>query len=452
MRIEQHYDEEVLASFLSEPVDATARDKHLHACPMCRQTLESIRGTAALLKSRTVWDRQRLSSYPRPDTLAFLRKVQTTMAEEDAAASINAASLLAGPRESWAARLDEHPEWRTAGLVRRLIAATDRAIDLMPPDALEITRLACDVAGHLPASDVATRLQGNAWYERGYALFYTGAFHEALEALDRAESHFSVLAIAAHEMGRLNLVRAMVYRALDRVEVGLPFVMTAATIFREYGDTERCFAAKVVVGNNLYSSRRFREALIVHLEIANSRNVSPRWQASALHSAAMCHRELGEMDSAIDCFVKAIAAFEGAGMMSFRAKARWTLACIFAAQQQFDAALAMFVQLREEFEELGMPRDVALVSLDIAELLLATEKNEGVVNACRRAIEYFEKSHLTDSQAALTAVTYLCEAALAGTATRKLVSDIRVSFFPSANSVTQRTERYEFLPPPSDHG
>src|SRR5438477_3890295 len=137
MMIEQHYDEEVLAGFLSEPVDASARDKHLHTCQLCRRTLESIRGSAALLRSPAVWERKRLSSYPRPDTLAFLRKAQATMADEDKSAEVYAARLLTGPRETWVAKLDEHPEWRTAGLVRRLIAATDRAIDLMPPDALE---------------------------------------------------------------------------------------------------------------------------------------------------------------------------------------------------------------------------------------------------------------------------------------------------------------------------
>jgi hypothetical protein len=139
-------------------------------------------------------------------------------------------------------------------------------------------------------------------------------------------------------------------------------------------------------------------------------------------------------------------------MMSFRAKARWTLGCIFVAQQHYEPALGLFIQLRDEFEELGMPRDVALVSLDIAELLLATGKNDGVVTACRQAIAYFEKSQLTSSQAALTAVTYLCEAAVAGTATRKLVSDIRISFFPDSDRGRPSTQFHEFLPPPEDRG
>ena len=36
-----------------------------------------------------------------------------------------------------------------------------------------------------------------------------------------------------------------------------------------YGDTERCYAANLVMGATLYTGRRFREALTIHLEIAN---------------------------------------------------------------------------------------------------------------------------------------------------------------------------------------
>jgi tetratricopeptide (TPR) repeat protein len=452
MMIEQHYDEEVLAGFLNEPIDASARDKHLDTCSLCKRTLQSIRDTAVLLKKPAIWDRQRFSTTARPETLAFLRGIQQTMAEESAAAQVYVALLLAGDRESWAARLEEHPEWRTAGLVCQLIAATDRAIDLMPPDALEITRLAIDVAEQLQESDRVVRLRGNAWYERGYALFYTGAFREALGALKTAESQFVQLPVADHEIGRLNLVRGMIYRALDRFDEALPLIAGAVAFFREYGDIERCHSAGLALGITLMSRRQFREALIVHLKIANDVAAGCRSRASALHNAAICYREIGEIDSAINCFAKAIVAFESVGMMSFRAKARGTLACIFAARQQFDAALGIFIELRDEFEQLGMANNVALVALDIAEVMLAIGDHGGAATACRQAISYFEKSQLSSSQGALTAVTYLCEAAIAGTATVKLVSDLRGSYFSGSDRSLSDTQGYDLLLLPADRG
>jgi tetratricopeptide (TPR) repeat protein len=432
MMIEQHYDEEVLAGFLAEPIDSAARDKHLAGCSLCKQTLDSLRAAAGLLKHREVWERQSFSGPPRPETLAFLRNVQRTMTDEDVAAEVYVKQFLAGSRDEWAPRLAEHPEWRTAGVVRKLIAATDRAIDVMPADAVEITRMACEIAERLPDSERIYRLRGNSWYEHGYALMFTGAYGDALKALATAESQFVQVRIADHEVGRLDLVRAIVYRNLERVDDALPAIAAAAAIFREYGDTERCYAAKLAKGVTLYSGRRFREALSLHLEIANEETIAPRWRASALQNVATCLRELGELDAAVDYFVKAIEAFETAGMMSFRAKTRWTLARIFVARQQYGPALRMLTELRGEFEELGMANDVAIVSLDIAEVLIATDQPGDIPQACRQAIAYFEKAQLTSSEAARTAVMYLCEAALAGKATSSLVSDLRIAFVAEA--------------------
>jgi len=428
MMIEQHYDEEVLAGFLAEPIDSATRDRHLAGCSLCKQTLNSIRDTAGLLKHPDVWNRESFSSAPRPETLAFLRNVQRTMADEDAAAEVYVKQLLAGSRDTWAGRLAEHPEWRTAGVVRKLIAATDRAIDLMPSDAVEITRLAVGIADHLPDSERVSHLRGNAWYEFGYALLYTGAYGDGLNALATAESHFGRVRIADHEMGRLYLVRAMIYRALERSGDSLPAIASAAAIFRAYGDKDRCYAAKLAEGLALYSSRRFREALLLNLEIANETTIAARWRAAAQQNAATCFRELGEFDAAIEHFVKAISAFESAGMMSFRAKTRWTLARILVARTQYKPALRMLMELQREFEELGMANDVAIVSLDIAEILIATERHSEIAAACRRAIAYFETTRLTASEAARTAVTYLCEAAIAGNATSSLVSNLRMTF------------------------
>jgi len=428
MMIEQHYDEEVLAGFLAEPIDSAARDKHLAGCSLCKRTLDSLRGTASLLKEGEVWERQSFSSAPRPETLAFLRGVQKTMNDEDVVAELYVKQLLAGSRDTWAPRLAEHPEWRTAGVVRKLIAAVDRAIDLMPADAVEITRLAVEITDGLPGSECVYRLRGNSWYEHGYALLYTGAYSDSLKALATAESHFAKVRLADHEVGRLGIVRAMVFRATERVDDALLAIAAAAALFRMYGDAERCYAAKLTEGATLYSARRFREALSLHLTLAKDEKVAPRWRASALQNAAICHRELGELDAAVDCFMKAISAFETAGMMSFRAKTRWTLARIFVARQEYEPARQMLTELRGEFEELGMANEVALVALDIAEVLIATEQTGEIAPTCRQAMAYFEKAQLTSSEPARIAVTYLCEAALAGKATTALVSDLRIAF------------------------
>jgi tetratricopeptide (TPR) repeat protein len=151
-----------------------------------------------------------------------------------------------------------------------------------------------------------------------------------------------------------------------------------------------------------------------------------------LQNAAICYRELGEFDDAIGYFLQAVAAFEAAGMMSFRAKTRWTLARVLVQKQQLDDALLLLRELHIEFKELGMANDVAVVALDIAEILLAKGRHHEVADACRAAIQYFEQAQLSASSAARTAVSYLCEAAVSGRATAALVTDLRHSVISSA--------------------
>src|SRR5262249_6413498 len=125
--------------------DAAARDQHLASCTLCRKTLDSLRTTAQTLTEPAVWDPTPISTTPRPDTLAFLRGMQKSMADEDAQAAVWIKELLAGPRETWAPRLAEHPEWRTGGMVRRLNEASDSTVGTAPEDALAMAALGLEI-------------------------------------------------------------------------------------------------------------------------------------------------------------------------------------------------------------------------------------------------------------------------------------------------------------------
>jgi tetratricopeptide (TPR) repeat protein len=431
MMIEQHYDEEVLAGFLAEPIDSAARDKHLAGCSLCKRTLDSLRSSASLLKHPDVWSRQSFSNTPRPETLAFLRSVQRTMADEDAAAEIYVRQLLAGSRDTWAPRLAEHPEWRTAGMVRKLIAATDRAIDVMPADAVEITALAVDISNGLPfdgyPSNVVTGLRLAALYERSYALMYTGAYVESLAVLSSADG-LDQTAGSEFERARLDLVRVLVYRTLERRDEALIIAQSTARVFRDYDDFGRYAAARSAEAIILYHARRFREAVAIHTALASNNRVDGRWRAASLHNAALCYRELGDFESSIQYTLNAIEAFDKQQMVSFRVKSRWNLARLFAAQQRHAEALQILPEIQEEFRDLGMAIDVALVAVDAAEWLLALDRVSEIPDACRVAMDYFRSANLGFTEGALVALATLREAADRSTLTVAEVRDFRAYF------------------------
>jgi tetratricopeptide (TPR) repeat protein len=428
MMIEQHYDEEVLAGFLAEPVDSAARDKHLAGCSLCKQTLDSIRGTAGLLKQPDVWARQSFSSAPRAETLAFLRNVQKTMSDEDAAAEHYVKQLLAGSRDTWAPRLENHPEWRTAGVVRKLIAAAVKATDVMPADAVEISGMLVDISNNLRAENypptVVERLRFTSLFERAHALMYTGAHIEALAALAAADALAPTIG-SELERARLDLVRILVYQTLERRDEALVVARSAARVFQEYDDFSRYASARSSEAIVLYHARRFREAVAIQVALADNERLDPRWRAAALHNAALCYRELGDFDSSIKYTVKAIDALDRQQMVSIRVKSRWNLARVFAAQQRHVEAVQIFSSIQEEFSELGMAIDVALVAVDTAESLLALNRIAEIPAACKVAMDYFRAANLGYTEGALKALATLREAADRSTLTAADFRDFR---------------------------
>jgi tetratricopeptide (TPR) repeat protein len=426
MMIEQHYDEEVLAGFLSEPIDLTSRDKHLSSCSLCKRTLASIRETTGVLKSAEVWESASHSTAPRPETLAFVRNVQRVMADEDALAEVYAKQLLAGTRDSWSARLAAHPEWRTGGMVRKLIAATDSYNFSSPLDAVELTRLLTDVADSLPHS-IAGRdsLVADAWREHAYAQVIVGSYREAMEAVNTAERLLENGSEFAR--ARTTLMRAMVLRGMERWSEAAPMAQRAASDFRRFGDVGKEIAARIIEAAVLYDCAQYRQAAEAYGELASYYSRMPeQTMVMAMHNEGLCLRELGLFERAEQSFIRVIEISDRLQMTLTRAKATWHLARVMMRQSRYDEALQMLNPLRREFEELGVSDDLACASIDTAECLLALEKTAEVPALCRQAIDYFRSSGLAYSTGAMTALAYLQETAISGQLTVNNVADVRV--------------------------
>jgi len=429
MIIEQHYDEEVLAEFLAEPGDAVARDKHLAGCDLCLKTLHSLRASAQILREPAVWNAAPISTAPRPDTLAFLRGVQKTMAEENNTAAVWIKQLLAGPRETWASRLAEHPEWRTGGMVRALLKAGDAVINVLPADAVDITRIAVEIAEGLtaeqPLSNALRHLRGLAYFDHAYALWDTGFIAEAVEVLDRAEEAWEGLGAVEFDRGRAQVIRAMAYHVLERREEALQVANSAATIFAEYQDPDRVAASRTAAASTLQSVQRFREALAIHAELAESADISDMRRVTALHNRALCHHELGEFDSAASYLVQAIAGYERLGMITARTKSRWALAQLFMKQSKHEQAVKLLQELRQEFEDVGMTNDVAMASLDISESLLSLGRIAEISDVCRAAMAYFAAAGLSQTEPALRGLAFIQEAAIQGRVSADVIRGVR---------------------------
>ena len=430
MMAEPHYDEEALIALLEAGDESLSRDSHIASCTACSKTLASVREIADCLKSPDVWDTTEISPDPNPNVLAFLDRAQTEMRAEDAAAEPWLRELLAQPREAWAPTLHAHPEWRTAGMVRKLIGATDRAIETMPPDAVEITTLAVDIAEALPPArygdSTVLRLRGHAWRERAYALYFTGAYNEAVRAVERSRKAFAECGYSEFDDARAGVVLALICASEEKFGEGLASVHSAAEVFVCYDSRHKLLAARRTEASILHGLHRYREALSAYCGL-EAEPFSHEDRAGLWQNIAVCYYELGNFDAAGRYFAVAMEAASKLGLLPVIARARWQLGLVLLAQGRPSQALDLLRTVRDDFVTSNMAHDVAEVTTEIAQALVALGRISEVPNECRRALDYFVSASLAATAPAISAVSLLREAAAAGRLDEKAIRDIRTS-------------------------
>jgi tetratricopeptide (TPR) repeat protein len=429
MMIERHYDEEALMALLE--TDRAASDTHLLSCTPCAEKLESFQMIADAMRDRDVWDTREVRTEAIPATIATLRAFADRMTAEDAAADLILPELLAGSRETWMGRLHEHPEWRTAGVVRRLLVRAYDAVMTMPPDAVEITAVATEIAEHLDAaaelSDTVARLRGAAWRDHAYALYYTGRFTDAETALRAAERHFSSCAIDSYDLARVGIVKALVMRPFDRIDEAMNAASSSAKTFAAFEDFDRSASARLAEVHLLFSRGDFTTAdrILRDLDARLSHTDYADTHARVLGNLGYCSRKLGKLDEAIRFFETSAALHETLGLETEVVRIRWNVAVVLGEAGRAADAMARLRALTPDMERLGMTSEAAWNALELAELLLAESRFEEVDELCRSAMQSFERAGLSYSSRAMTAVAYIREAAQQRVANRALVRKVR---------------------------
>lgn len=429
MMVERHYDDETLLAFAEK--EPLSFDVHLSACPDCTEKLDTFRMVTDVLHEHDVWDRAAVRPDPVPETIASLRAFADRMTFEDAAADAILPQLLAGSREEWMPRLMVHPEWRTAGVVRRLVARTTSVVMTMPPDALEMTALSTEIADHLdPAalrSQVFNQLRGSAWRDRAYALFYVGRFSDCLEAADRAEASFRSCVIDEYDRARVAVIRALALRAKEDLAGAMSAVRFSTGTFTRFEDSTRLASARLAETHLLFTRGEFEAAreCLEELELRLSGTDDVNTHARVLGNLGFCYGKLGKLDDALYYNEAAAVLFETIGIHTESARLRWSVAAILAGAGRIHEAQSRLQRLKDDFDRLGMTSEAALVRLDIAEICLVERRFGMVEEICREAMLSFQAAGVASTARALTALSYIHEAAQLRTATPVLVKHVR---------------------------
>jgi len=429
MMVERHYDDEALITLIE--ADRVRSDTHLPSCAACSEKLDTFRTISDVLHQHDVWDTAEVRRDPVPETIANLRAFADRMAFEDSAAEAILPELLAGPREEWMPRLMEHPEWRTAGVVRRLVAMTTGVVMTMPPDALEMTALSTEIAGHLDpaafAPGTVERLRGSAWRDRAYALFYVGRFTDSLDAADRAEANFSLCVVDEWDRARVAIVKALSLRAMEDLSTAADAARFSSETFVRFGDVTRIASARLAQAQLLFSRGEYQMAadLLENVEHRMQGAGDANTHARVLGNLGYCYWKLGRTEEALRYHDASASLHEELGTLTEAVRIRWNVAAILASVGHVDEALARYEKLKNTFDELSMTSEGALVRLDIAELLIVRNEISAVEDTCRAAMRSFEASGIPYTSRALTALAFIHEAAQSRTVTPLLVRHVR---------------------------
>jgi len=431
MIAEVHYTDENLITMLEAgDEDAIARNPHLAACHTCRDGLEQYRSIVNVLGNEAAWDYRELKDEPDPSTVATLRAFASSMQQQDEEAETYVAALLEGARETWMPRLRAHPEWRTAGVVRKLVGDAFGALTKLPLDGVEMTSLAIEIADHLVeqscGSDVVARVRGHAWREHAYNLFYIGQFKASLAACDRADQELSRCVVDDYDKARVAVVRALSLRPLDRVAEGMALADGAVAVFAKYGDEDRLASAAITAAQMHFKVSDYRTALQV-LQPASrlATRVGAHTRAMLENNIAYCFRHLGDDESAIRHYQICSAVLEEIGSVTEAVRVRWSIANVLATVGKTVDASRELVSVRSDFIRLGMAYETCISAIEIAELLLIESRFEEAESLCRETCSRLESSGLGNTTRAMTAVAFLTEAVRSRAATTKLVRHVR---------------------------
>lgn len=444
-----HYDESALQEYLDDPESFPRRadlETHLLLCTQCRAVLEELRAFEAALSSDAVWN-----AVNGEETPESVRALADLLESEDLEAESALTPYLSSPVAFRRANIASLPQMRTAGVVRRLCAEARTLRDRQPMHALYVADAAIAIGEQLSheiyPAPVIDELRGWGWLERANVLRHLGRHAEALDALDIAVRAFTHSPVAAYSLALADYLRGVIFVELEKLEEGLRLVRRSARVFRQFGEDERYVHAKIVESGVLFDRNRYKEAreLLVSLIPVAKEIGQARTLAHLYSNIATCQLRLHDLESAELYFGRALSLYEALGIEIERVRSRWNIASLRIAKGSIEDGMARLREVRAEFESLGMRSDAALVTLDLAEALLASGSTVRIREAAELSsslVASFTAVGMTGN--ALTALAFLREAFEKGHATPKLVRHVR-------DYLESRPDQRDvkFVPPPS---
>jgi tetratricopeptide (TPR) repeat protein len=403
----QHLDRITLKRFAAADLDSrklVETTRHLLVCPACRARLrrEVPDGDEMLLRLRrpgpppAALAALAATNAPSPTAPASeydeifhriedcaLRQVERVALEKAAAPEL-VAELLRLPAGERPAAVAAEPRFHSAAVAVQLLerCRAGWGDDLREAKAhAELARLVAERTGHGTASrGLASDLQARAWAFLGNVRRIGGDLFGAAEAFDRAAALLEEGSGDPLERARLLDLQASLLRAQRRFDAALTALARVVQIYRRVG--ERHLEGRALLSLAMvHGCAGDPERGIPLLELAAERIDAlqePHLLLAALNNLLVDLTDLGRLDEAEALLPRVRQEVDELGTRFDHCRVRWAAARLDAARGRFESAEADFRQVREEFLAEGLGYEPALVSLELAQIYLATGRTDEV--------------------------------------------------------------------------
>jgi tetratricopeptide (TPR) repeat protein len=425
-----HVDDEDLIDYADDPASVRNRgevEEHLRGCDDCRRQVDEHRLMIAALRQEETW---RLADGALEDAgPGIVRDFEQRLAAEDTSAERALRPLISSKYIFMYANVAHKKGFRTGGVVRLLCTAAYDEVDRDPVFGQALAEAATLIAEALaddyyPAQAV-NHLRGAAWKEYATACRFLGDFDRALDALDRAERAYRRLIFGAPSIAVVNLARGGVLWKQQRYPEALSRVRESSKAFSSQGNEQRYFEARQLEAVILHRMGDVAAALETYeLTFKLAENMGdPEMQAQAAQNLGVAYVEGGNIGLAMKYFLVALQLNETLGRTTRAARTRWSIADLHLVTGNFIDGEKRLRESVFELASLGMASDAALAKLSLAEALHMLGRDDEVVAICSELVSYFREARMVTG--ALTAVSFLKEAAAARRLTRRAIVHVR---------------------------
>jgi hypothetical protein len=235
MSASDHIPEEILVAYADDPESHREIEPHLDFCDQCRRIANTHRILGAGIRRAGTWRFEREITTQR-DQLEFRNFIDAQDAE-DAEAERILEPVLRTPYSLAYAHITAKPRFRTAGVVRKLMAAALDQCHKDPKYALVLAATGQLILELLPRerypTEALTDLRGHVWKDFATVHRYLGQFAEAHKDLAHAQKAFEELTDEGMGLAAVKHGRAQLLHLQQRNAAALPLAREAAQEYEE---------------------------------------------------------------------------------------------------------------------------------------------------------------------------------------------------------------------------